>query len=250
MVLHIEPMATAPCHSASIVLAVPKGKSNGAWFYMQIRHIVAPRDSIFRKIPKSPKKISKKFQTNSKKILKQIPNKFQIIPKIPKKIPKKFQKSSKRHVKTGERKSIHHDSWPFRPMTALTSWFTTPPSIILSTLGKIFLRFFAWQDAKNTLLTDTLDFVQRIHNCKHWVDGEGNQCVLTSFDLTAMYTNFRFSDLSKAFCYWRAEWKNTCRDNFEITLHERAYVRCLSEPIGERWFSIHRYLIPIFQYAA
>ena len=98
------------------------------------------------------------------------------------------------------------------------------------------MHFDAWQDAKNTPLTDTLDFVQRIHNFKHWVDGDHDQYVLTSFDFTAMYTNFAFSDLSKAFRYWRDEWKNTCLKNFEITLHERAYVQWLTEPIGERWF--------------
>ena len=87
-----------------------------------------------------------------------------------------------------------------------------------------------------TPLTDTLDFVQRIHNFKHWVDGVHDQYVLTSFDFTALYTNFTFSDSSKAFRYWPHEWKNTCLNNFEITLHERAYVRWLTEPIGERWF--------------
>ena len=149
-------------------------------------------------------------------------------------------------VKTHKRKSIRENSWPSRPITALTSWFTTPPSIILSTLGKIFLRFDAWQDAKNTPLTDTLDFVQRIHNFKHWVDGDHDQYVLTSFDFTALYTNFTFSDLSKAFRYWRDEWKNTCLNNFEITLHERAYVRWLTEPIGERWFRFIDTSFPFF----
>ena len=58
-------------------------------------------------------------------------------------------------VKTYKRKSIHQNSWPSRPITALKSWFTTPPSIILSTLGKMFFRFDAWQDTKNTPLGDT-----------------------------------------------------------------------------------------------
>ena len=138
-------------------------------------------------------------------------------------------------MKTHKRKSIRENSWPSRPITALTSWFTNLPSIILSTLGKKFLRFDAWQDPKNTPLTDTLDFVQRIHNFKHWTDGDHDQYVLTSFDFTALYKNFTFSHLSKAFRYWRDEWKNTCLNNFEITLHERAYVRWLTEPIGERW---------------
>ena len=38
------------------------------------------------------------------------------------------------------------------------------------------------------------------------------------------------------FCYWRDDWENTCLNDFEIKQHERAYVRWLAEPIGERWF--------------
>ena len=85
-----------------------------------------------------------------------------------------------------------------------------------------------------------------MHNFKHWVDGDHDQYVLTSFDFTALYTNFTFSDLSKAFRYWRDEWKNTCLNNFEITLHERAYVQWLTEPIGERWFRFIGTSFPFF----
>ena len=73
-----------------------------------------------------------------------------------------------------------------------------------------------------------------LHNLKHWEDWDHNQYVLTSFDFTALYTNFTLSDLSKAFRYSRDEWKNTCLDTFEITLHERAYVQWLTELIGEQ----------------
>ena len=121
-----------------------------------------------------------------------------------------------------------------------------PPINHFEHVGKIRLRLDASQDAKNTPLTDTLDFVQRIHNFKHSVDGDDNQYVLTSFDCSALYTNFTFSDLSKAFGYWRDEWKNTCLDNFEITLHERAYVRWLTEPIGGRWFGFIDSSFPFF----
>ena len=79
-------------------------------------------------------------------------------------------------VKTHTRKSIHENSWPSSPITALTSCFTTPPSIILSTLGKFVLRFDASEDAKNTPLADTLHFVQPIHNWKK-LGGWGPQSV-------------------------------------------------------------------------
>ena len=48
MVVHLEPIATAPIQSVSIALAVPKATRQQAQFRMQTQHTVAPGNSAFQ----------------------------------------------------------------------------------------------------------------------------------------------------------------------------------------------------------
>ena len=65
-------------------------------------------------------------------------------------------------AKTHKSKEVIASSWASRPITALSSWFTSGPSTLLSVLGKIVLKCDRVTCPSSTPLSDTLDLVSRI----------------------------------------------------------------------------------------
>ena len=140
-------------------------------------------------------------------------------------------------VKTHKRKSVLNGRWPSRPIVGLFAWATMASSKLVGILGRILLSLDKRSSPLDTPLLDTMDFIERLHACSSECDGRDIHAPLcTSIHFSALYTNFQWSDVSRAFRFWRDYFYRTPW-LVELSSHERQMCDWLFTPMSHNCFN-------------
>ena len=148
--------------------------------------------------------------------------------------------------KTHKSKAIVNGRWRSRPIVGLVRWATTACSKLLAVLGNIFLTLDRFLSPDSTPLKDSMDAIHRLHSRGTLWDNDPHfNPQSLSYDFTSLYTNFNWTDCSRAFKFWMQYFFDHEQNiNGHFTAEELDFVRWLNEPISVETFSAYHHLFP------
>ena len=148
--------------------------------------------------------------------------------------------------KTHKSKAIVNGRWRSRPIVGLVRWATTACSKLLAVLGNIFLTLDRFLSPDSTPLKDSMDAIHRLHSRSTLWDNDPHfNPQSLSYDFTSLYTNFNWTDCSRAFKFWMQYFFDHEQNiNGLFTAEELDFVRWLNEPISVETFSAYHHLFP------
>ena len=148
--------------------------------------------------------------------------------------------------KTHKSKKVVHGRWRSRPIVGLVRWATTACSKLLDVLGNIFLTLDRSLSPDSTPLKDSMDALQRLYSCNfRWDNDPDFKPHSLSFDFSSLYTNFTWSDCSRAFNFWMEYFfQHLQNTNGLFTAEELDFVRWFNAPLSLELYNAYHHLFP------
>ena len=148
----------------------------------------------------------------------------------------KFYLSCKTHKSLSLNKK---GGWASRPLVGLYRRCTTSASILLSIGGTILLKCDRDRDPLRTPLCDTRDVLTRLHHedVQHFTR-------MSTVDFSSLYTTIKWSDVSLAYRYWHAWYKQDGKTMKVMSEEEAEFMDMFFTPMSMESFRMYNPLFP------
>ena len=131
--------------------------------------------------------------------------------------------------------------WASRPLVGLYRWCTTSASILLSIGGTILCKCDGDRDPLRTPLRDRRDVLTRLHH-----EDVQDLTRMSTVDFSSLYTAINWSDVSLAYCFWHAWYKQDGKTMKIMSEEEAEFMDMLFTPMSMESFRMYD---PLFHFS-